>query len=111
MKKISIFKRIFTIVGVFIFSIWTRVFAYDANYFVPDYGVVDPGVTPVDLIKDFIFPLVRIIILPLVLLIGLVIYTKKCKDEHRKKVIKGLIIVLTIVCVVLIIYELQKLFL
>lgn len=101
-KKIS---KIFGIMGTFLFSIWNKVLAAVdleniASRMEPEYGVPKNN-----LIIYKIFDFGKILIIPVILLIGLYIYyKKKDKEKYAKRIIiiKRLLIIISVILIIII---------
>ena len=100
MKIISKIKKIIFSAGIAIMALLRNVYAVDIA-FSELYGVEDPDETIS--VLTVILNIVRFIIIPIVLLIGLIIYWKKGKDSNKVKFIGSIVaIVITLAFVGLI---------
>lgn len=94
MKIIEKIKKIFTAIGVSCITLTTKVFAkpnveeYVIN--TPLYGVETPE--PVIPLGIKIWNICQVLIIPLILLIGIIVYFKKSKSSTKKKIIISLIV-------------------
>lgn len=100
MKKVI--KKIFTTIGVFIVSIYTKILKVyatggfsDMDLIEPLYGIMEPE--PISIINK-IWKVTKIIIIPIVLLVGSIVYFKKSTSSVKKKII---IILIALIMVVL----------
>lgn len=90
-KVISLLKKIFLIMGTFLISVYTKVFAInvmDAQtmYGIPMepdllYGVPRPNEIPM------LWKIAKGLIIPLAFIIGIIIYFKKSSSSRTKKII------------------------
>lgn len=101
MKKIgNIVKKALIAIGAFFITLPTKVFGIDTTNieFRPEtmYGVQDP-------ISYKIWDISKIIVIPLALIIGLIIYFKKSKKPLKNKILISLMAIISVIVVVLII--------
>jgi len=97
-KLIKRLKKIFIMIGVFCFSIYTKVFAIDVAIqpmygipLEPDlYGVPRPNEIPM------LWKIARALIIPIAFIIGVIIYFKKSSSSTLRKIIT-VVIALSIV--------------
>ncbi len=105
MKVIERLKKGLIGIGAFLLTVPTKVFAVDLDMMIqPAYGVVDPGVIRIRHIV-VIWRIAKKFIIPIVLVIGLIIYFKKSKSSKKKKTV---VTVITIVITALIYFILNK---
>lgn len=101
MKKIiNLTKKIFLIIGTFLISIYTKVFAMDAIQTMygiplePDlYGVPRPNEIPI------LWKIARGFIVPLAFIIGIIIYFKKSSSSKAKKIITTFVALIIVILV------------
>lgn len=93
-------KKILSGISVFFISLYSKVIAAQmvTLYGVPpvqaDYGVP----TPISKLS-IVWKILQIFVIPLVLIIGMIVYLKKGKNPVIKKIIIGLMIVIIIVLI------------
>ncbi|MBQ3145012.1 MAG: hypothetical protein IJB90_00175 [Clostridia bacterium] len=104
-KVINLVKKFFLIVGTFLISVYTKVFAMESPYFTtiqpvygipmePDlYGVPRPNEIPM------LWKIARGFIVPLAFIMGIIIYFKKSSSSKAKKIIT---IFVTLIIVILV---------
>ena len=88
MKLIERIKKDLIGLGTFLLTTSTKVFAKDSWEIQPDYGVYNVKEIPVNTsLKYKIWNICRIYVIPIVLLIGILIYFKKSKSSKKKKIL------------------------
>ena len=99
-KVINLVKKIFLIVGTFLISVYTKVFAmeiqtlYGSPIMEPDlYGVPRPNEIPM------LWKIARGFIVPLAFIIGIIIYFKKSSSSKAKKIIITFVALIIVVLV------------
>ena len=100
MKKVlSKITKLFSSIGLALFTFGTKVMARDFDKIVPLYGIepVEPK-KPTFLEKSL--PIIKGVFIPLILIIGLIIYWRKSKSDKGAKIL----LIICIVIFVLIIY-------
>ncbi len=99
MKIIKKVKKFIVLIGIFFTTLTDKVFAVSKNMkeiqVQPEYGV-----PPVLTVGDIIWNICKISFVPVVLLIGIIIYFKKSKDSNIIKVI----FTLTILAIIFLLY-------
>lgn len=99
-KVINLVKKIFLIVGTFLISVYTKVFAMRSIqplYGIPMepdlYGVPRPNEIPI------LWKIARGFIVPLAFIIGIIIYFKKSSSSKAKKIITTFVALIIVVLV------------
>ena len=96
-KVINLVKKIFLIVGTFLISVYTKVFAMEIQpmYGIPMepdlYGVPRPNEIPM------LWKIARGFIVPLAFIIGIIIYLRKSSAPKSKKLITILITLIIVI--------------
>ena len=113
MKILEKIKKVFLTIGVFLVTLPTKIWAIGIEvlpdlYGPPqlDYGVFRPRSIG---ILENILKIVRIIVIPLILIIGIIIYLKKSKSSRLRKVITILLTVAIAIFVSFMIYKIIEL--
>ena len=103
-KVINIVKKMFISIGVFLFSVSTKVLAViDPLYGPPDIGdqgaLYGPPRTASSSIPAF-WRITRNFVIPIAFLIGVIVYFKKSKSSTKRKIITSIIalILLILIC-------------
>lgn len=94
MKKVlRMVKNKLVVVGTFLLSLPTKVFAISDYMMRPDilYGIPEPK-QPVNSVWSNIWNICKIFIIPIALLVGIIIYIKKSKNSKKRKVVTVLIV-------------------
>lgn len=94
MKIVEKIKKGLIGLGAFLLTIPTKVFAADYHDEPSVYGVPNPDVPVSQIFRDIfrnILDICRIVVIPLVLIIGIVIYLKKSKSSKKRKIITVII--------------------
>ena len=97
MKMISKIKNVLISAGIAIMILPRKVFALTREYgFDLDYGVHDPDPEPNNIAVAFVIILniLRVIVIPIVLIIGLIKYCKKSKNSIKVKIAKSILAIL-----------------
>lgn len=81
-KKIT---KIISNIGLALFTFGTKVMARDFDKIVPMYGI-EPIEPKEPTFWEKVLPIIKIVFLPLLLIIGLIVYWKKSKAEKKKKI-------------------------
>lgn len=103
MKKIvNKIKRIFIMIEAFFIFVCTKGFAAPADVVIM-YGISKPEITPplYQVVITKIWDIMHCFVIPLVLLIGAIIYLRKSTKSLKRKIIKiAIIVILTIlICI------------
>lgn len=107
-KKIT---KIISSIGLALFTFEPNVFATDKNKFwsrlQPAYGVPVEPAKPEPTFWEKILPIIKIVFIPLLLIIGLIVYWKKSKAEKKKKIYLtiGIIILVAVIYGVLYFFD------
>lgn len=92
-KVVSWIKKISLMVGVFFVSMWSKVWA--RMEITPMYGSpeLDEHYRKVDMLDTFdrLLDLLRFLIIPLIFIIGIIVYLKKSSNSKIRKIITILI--------------------
>lgn len=115
MKILEKIKKVFLTIGMFFVTLPTRIFALNSNTIAlygvpepqPEYGVFEPS--SVSRILENIGKIISIIIIPLILIVGIIIYLKKSKSSKLRKVITVLLAVAITIFVSFMIYKIIEL--
>lgn len=99
MKILEKIKKVFLSIGVFLVTLPTKIWAVNMENFAnhalemqPEYGVIEPIPIPrTYTILENIGKIISIIIIPLIFIIGIIIYLKKSKSSKLRKVISVLV--------------------
>ena len=93
MKLIKRIKKGLMLIGTFLLTISTKVFAVGLNVYIEPvlYGMPEPDPEPKSLILKNILNICRIAVIPLVLIIGIVISLNKSKRSKEEKIITVII--------------------
>ena len=106
-KVINLVKKIFLIVGTFLISVYTKVFAVDGFDFnvkiQPMYGIpMEPDLYGVPRLNEIpmLWKIARGFIVPLAFIIGIIIYFKKSSSSKAKKIITTFVslIIVILIC-------------
>ena len=101
----KIIKKIGTIFILLITSIQTFCYKVYADYIIshpqPDYGIREPSKVA-NPIMDILGKL-KILIIPVIVLIGFIVYSKKSKSDENRNILKIAIFIMSIVIFVLVI--------
>ena len=87
MSKVwSKIRKIFSSIGIALFAFGTKVNAFKPVYNITpsEYGVFNPKSEPSFWEKTL--PIIRFVLIPLLLVIGLIVYWKKSKAEKKMKI-------------------------
>ena len=91
MKILEKLKKVFWGVGVFWTTLHMNVYGYGLT---PLYGIEKPKPEPKESILENIGKIISIIIIPLILIIGIIIYLKKSQSSKLRKFITVLLAVM-----------------
>ena len=97
MKMISKIKNVLISAGIAIMTFPRKVFANTHNFMGDlEYGVHDPDPEPNNIAVAFVIILniLRVIVIPIVLIIGLIKYCKKSKNSIKMKIAKSILAIL-----------------
>lgn len=109
MKIIKKIRNIFIMTGLFIISVCSKARAALAP--------VDEGFVPATYAPDrppsklsILYEIFKLLIIPIAIIIGLITYYKKSKNNKYKKLIKILVGIIIVIMVGLIIYYINKVY-
>ena len=102
MKILEKIKKKIIGIGTFLITIPVKVFAVELMDIQPEYGVQQPvpKLEPASTIGNNIWNVCKTLVIPLILLIGIIIYFKRSKSTVKKKIF----ITILIISIVLIAY-------
>lgn len=101
MKILNKIKKIIIGIGLFLYTLPSKMLAYSygmIDKLQPDYGV--PHESPI--YESTMWKVFQFILLPIILLIGLVIYIKKSKSSKKRKIAVVIIAVIALILIYII---------
>lgn len=102
MKILNKIKKVFVGIGIFFITIYTKVLAASDSLATQlMYGVPPDQNDSIINVRGNIWRIISYIIIPLVTIIGAIIYWKKSKSSTRRKVLTLLIIVILVVLLII----------
>lgn len=100
MKLIKKIKNWLTMVGIFLLTLSTKVFALDPREIAIDVSLYAVPKPREEILREKIWMITHKFVIPIILVIGLIIYFRKSKSSTKKKIIVSILVIIPIIAII-----------